>query len=45
MFPTTSGALDEIQDSIGSIAKKLDKVPFDKITARLLGTMATLTIR
>jgi paraquat-inducible protein B len=42
VFPTTSGALDEIQDSIGSIAKKLDKVPFDKITARLLGTMATL---
>jgi paraquat-inducible protein B len=42
VFPTTSGALDEIQDSIGSIAKKLDKVPFDKITARLLTTLATL---
>jgi len=42
VFPTTSGALDEIQDSIGSIAKKLDKVPFDKITARLLVTMGAL---
>jgi paraquat-inducible protein B len=42
IFPTTSGALDEIQDSIGSIAKKLDKVPFDKISAQLMNTMATL---
>ena len=42
VFPTTSGALDEIQDSIGSIAKKLDKVPFDQISARLVSTMATL---
>ena len=42
IFPTTSGALDEIQDSIGSIAKKLDKVPFDQISARLVITMATL---
>jgi paraquat-inducible protein B len=42
VFPTTSGALDEIQDSLGSIAKKLDKVPFDKITARLLATLASL---
>jgi paraquat-inducible protein B len=42
VFPTTSGALDEIQDSIGSIAKKLDKVPFDQMTTRLVNTMATL---
>src|SRR5882757_328115 len=42
VFPTTSGALDEIQDSVSSIAKKLDKVPFDQITARLITTMATL---
>ena len=45
MFPTTSGVLDEIQDSVGSIAKKLDKVPFDQISARLMSTMATLRIR
>ena len=42
VFPTTSGALDEIQDSVGSIAKKLDKVPFDKISARLISTMTAL---
>ena len=42
VFPTTSGALDEIQDSIGSIAKKLDKLPFDQIAARLLVTLASL---
>jgi len=42
IFPTTSAALDEIQDSVGSIAKKLGKVPFDQISARLVTTMATL---
>jgi paraquat-inducible protein B len=42
VFPTASGGLDEIQDSVVSIAKKLDKVPLDQITAHLLGTMATL---
>ena len=42
VFPTASGGLDEIQDSVVSIAKKLDKVPFDQITAHLLGAMATL---
>ena len=42
IFPTTSGALDEIQDSVGSIAKKLEKVPFDQIAQRLMTTMATL---
>jgi paraquat-inducible protein B len=42
VFPTTAGALDEIQDSVGSIAKKLDKVPFDQITSRLLATLANL---
>ncbi len=42
VFPTTSGALDELQDSVGSIAKKLDKIPFDQISARLMSTMASL---
>jgi paraquat-inducible protein B len=42
IFPTTPGALDEIQDSVGSIAKKLDKVPFDQISARLITTMSAL---
>lgn len=42
VFPTTSGALDELQDSVGSIAKKLDKIPFDQISARLVAVMTTL---
>jgi paraquat-inducible protein B len=42
IFPTASGGLDEIQDSIGSVAKKLDKVPFDQLSARLVTTMASL---
>ena len=36
------GGLEEITDSIGSVAKKLDKVPFDQISAHLIATMATL---
>jgi paraquat-inducible protein B len=42
VFPTATGGLDEIQDSVGSIAKKLDKLPFDKMSARLMSTMTTL---
>jgi paraquat-inducible protein B len=42
IFPTASGGIDEITDSIGSIAKKLDKVPFDQISSHLIATMATL---
>jgi paraquat-inducible protein B len=42
IFPTASGGLDEIQDSIGSVAKKLDQLPFDEISTRLMTTMASL---
>jgi paraquat-inducible protein B len=42
VFPTVSSGLDEIQDSLGSIAKKLNKVPFDQISYRLLSTMSSL---
>jgi paraquat-inducible protein B len=42
IFPTASGGIDEITDSIGSVAKKLDKVPFDRISDHLVATMATL---
>lgn len=42
VFPTASTGLDEIQDSIGGIARKLNKVPFDQISVRLLSTMAGL---
>ena len=42
VFPTTSNGLDEIQDSVGGIARKLNKVPFDRISFRLLSTMTSL---
>ncbi len=42
IFPTAAGGLEEITDSIGSVAKKLDKVPFDQISDHLIATMATL---
>jgi paraquat-inducible protein B len=42
IFPTISGGLDDIQDSVGVIAKKLSKVPFDQLSARLLSAMNSL---
>jgi len=42
VFPTVSNGLDEIQDSVGNIARKLSKVPFDQISQRLLSTMTSL---
>jgi paraquat-inducible protein B len=42
IFPTISGGLDDIQDSVGVIAKKLSKVPFDQLSARLIGAMNSL---
>ena len=42
IFPTISGGLDDIQDSVGVIAKKLSKVPFDQVSARLINAMDSL---
>ncbi len=42
VFPTVSNGLDDIQDSMGGIARKLNKVPFDQISYRLVSTMASL---
>jgi paraquat-inducible protein B len=42
IFPTISGGLEDIQDSVGVIAKKLSKVPFDQLSARLMKAMASL---
>jgi paraquat-inducible protein B len=44
VFPTVSNGLDEFQDSMGSIARKLNKVPFDQISYRLLSTMTSLEL-
>jgi paraquat-inducible protein B len=42
IFPTISGSLDDIQDSVGVIAKKLSKMPFDQLSARLLTAVDSL---
>jgi paraquat-inducible protein B len=42
VFPTISNGLDEIQDSVSNIARKLNKVPFDQISYRLLSTLTSL---
>jgi paraquat-inducible protein B len=42
VFPTVSNGLDEIQDSVAGIARKLNKVPFDQISHRLVSTMTAL---
>ena len=42
IFPTISAGLEDIQDSVASIARKLDKVPFDQLSMKLITTMATL---
>ncbi len=42
IFPTISSGLEDIQDSVGVIAKKLSRVPFDQLSARLIGAMASL---
>jgi paraquat-inducible protein B len=42
VFPTVSNGLDEIQDSVSGIARKLSKVPFDQISYRLLSTLSSL---
>ncbi len=42
IFPTISGGFDDIQESVGNIAKKLSKVPFDQLSYRLMNAMASL---
>ncbi|HEY0799554.1 MAG TPA: MlaD family protein [Steroidobacteraceae bacterium] len=42
IFPTIPSGLEDIQDSVGVIAKKLSKVPFDQLSARLMRAMASL---
>lgn len=42
IFPTISSNLDDIGDSLASIARKLDKVPFDQLAYRLNTAMGSL---
>jgi paraquat-inducible protein B len=40
-LPTTQGNLQEIQNRLGSVAAKLDRIPFDKIGSDLRETLQT----
>jgi paraquat-inducible protein B len=42
VFPTAASELDDIQDSVGNIAKKLGKVPFDQLAYRLMNATTSL---
>ncbi len=42
VFPTVSNGLDELQDSIGSIARKIDKVPFDQLSFKIMNALDSL---
>jgi paraquat-inducible protein B len=42
IFPTISSGLDDIQDSVASIARKLNRVPFDQLAYRLMSATASL---
>jgi paraquat-inducible protein B len=42
IFPTLSSGLDDIQDSVGSIARKIDKIPFDQLSLKIIATMGAL---
>ena len=41
-LPSVQGGLAQLQDSLGDIATKLDKVPVDQISSQLLMTMRSL---
>ena len=42
VLPTVGGGLGEIQDTVGRIAKKIDKLPFDKISEELVQALNKL---
>ena len=42
IFPTVSNGLDEIQDALSGIARKLSKVPFDQLAYRLDSALSSL---
>lgn len=42
IFPTIAGGLEEIQDSVGNIAKSMSKVRFDQLSYRLENALGTL---
>ena len=44
VLPTVGGGLGEIQDTVGRIAKKIDKLPFDQMSSELIQALKQLNI-
>ena len=42
VIPTVPGTLDELQDSLASIAKKIDKIPFEQLAGDVRHTLTEL---
>ncbi|MFZ6754982.1 intermembrane transport protein PqiB [Undibacterium sp. Dicai25W] len=42
VLPSNNGGLAEIQDTVGRIAKKIDKLPFEQLSGELLTAMTKL---
>ncbi len=42
IVPTIPGSLDELQESITSIAKKIDKIPFEQLATEIRNTLRDL---
>jgi paraquat-inducible protein B len=42
VVPTVAGSLSKIQDSVGRIANKLDRVPIDRLSAQLSQTLESV---
>jgi paraquat-inducible protein B len=42
VMPTINGGLTELQDTVGRIAKKIDKLPFDKLSGQLVTALDSL---
>jgi paraquat-inducible protein B len=44
ILPTTPGSFDELQESLSSIAKKIDKIPFDQLVGDIRQTLKQLQV-
>ena len=44
IIPTVPGSLDELQETLTSIAKKIDKIPFDQLAAEVRRTLQQLQV-
>ncbi len=44
VMPTAAGSLDSLQDSLASVAKKLDAIPYDQLASDLHKSLADLDV-